>query len=53
MIQDQRTILIGSRMSPAQVMVVLVIIGLNAVGGFDVLSISFAAPDCVHGGNEP
>ena len=41
---DPRAILATSRMTHAQILVVLVTVGLIAVDGFDVLSISFASP---------
>jgi len=42
--KDPRVTLATSRMTQAQVLVVLVTVGLIAVDGIDVLSISFAAP---------
>jgi hypothetical protein len=41
---DPRDIIAKSPMSPAQVLVVAITIALNALDGFDVLSISFASP---------
>lgn len=44
MTQDPRAILAAAPMSRLQLIAVAVTIGLNALDGFDVLSISFAAP---------
>src|SRR5690606_3957295 len=44
MSRDPRETLAGSPMSRLQIMAVGVTIGLNALDGFDVLSISFASP---------
>lgn len=44
MTTDPRAIIDQARMSPAQWGVVAIMIGLNALDGFDVLSISFASP---------
>lgn len=41
---DPADILSGSRMSRLQILVVAITIALNALDGFDVLSISFASP---------
>ena len=41
---DPRDVIAGSPMSRLQVLVVAITIGLNALDGFDVLSISFASP---------
>lgn len=41
---DPRTILENSPMRPLQIAAIAVTIGLNALDGFDVLSISFASP---------
>jgi benzoate transport len=42
--QDPRRIIDESRMSGLQIAAVAITVGLNALDGFDVLSISFAAP---------
>ena len=42
--QDPRRIIDQSRMSGLQIAAVAITVGLNALDGFDVLSISFAAP---------
>jgi benzoate transport len=44
MIQDPRQQLADSPMTWAQVLVIAITIGLNALDGFDVLAISFASP---------
>src|SRR5687768_18433987 len=44
MIADPRDTIADSPMSPLQVMVVAITVALNALDGFDVLSISFASP---------
>ena len=44
MATDPRTILDRERMSSFQWTVVAIMVGLNALDGFDVLSISFASP---------
>ena len=44
MSRDPRDTLAGSPMSRLQIMAVAITIGLNALDGFDVLSISFASP---------
>jgi benzoate transport len=44
MATDPRDILSSSHMSPLQVIAVAITIGLNALDGFDVLSIAFASP---------
>jgi len=41
---DPRDVVANARMAPFQKRVVAVMIGLNALDGFDVLSISFASP---------
>jgi benzoate transport len=41
---DPRDTIAGSRMSTLQIIAVAITIGLNALDGFDVLSISFASP---------
>ena len=41
---DPREIIASSRMSALQILAVLITIGLNALDGFDVLSIAFASP---------
>src|SRR5262249_18909303 len=41
---DQRDVIAASRMSALQILVVGVTVGLNAMDGFDVLSISYASP---------
>jgi len=41
---DPRDTLASSRMSRLQIMAVVITIGLNALDGFDVLSIAFASP---------
>ena len=41
---DPREVIASSPMSPLQVFVIAITIGLNALDGFDVLSISFASP---------
>jgi benzoate transport len=41
---DPREIIARSAMSPLQLFVVILTVGLNALDGFDVMSISFAAP---------
>lgn len=41
---DPRAVLAASPMRPAQIVVVALCIALNALDGFDVLAISFAAP---------
>lgn len=43
-IQDPRVILSQAPMSRAQIVAVAIMVGLNALDGFDVLSISFASP---------
>ncbi len=47
MSQDPREIMNNSPMSAAQIIAVAMTIGLNALDGFDVLSISFASPGIV------
>ena len=42
--RDPRDVIASSPMSPLQILVVAITIGLNALDGFDVLSISFASP---------
>jgi benzoate transport len=42
--EDPRTTLAGAAMRPLQIIVVALCIALNALDGFDVLAISFAAP---------
>jgi benzoate transport len=42
--KDPREILATSRMSVAQIIVIAITVGLNALDGFDVLAISFASP---------
>ena len=42
--KDPREILATSRMSVAQIVVIAITVGLNALDGFDVLAISFASP---------
>ena len=42
--KDPRSYLDHSRMSTLQIVVVIITVLLNAIDGFDVLSISFAAP---------
>jgi len=42
--EDPRTFIDRNRMSTPQVVVVIITVLLNAIDGFDVLSISFAAP---------
>ena len=44
MSNDPRDLIARSPMSPRQVLVVAITIALNALDGFDVLSISFASP---------
>ncbi|HKR18400.1 MFS transporter [Rhizorhapis sp.] len=44
MTADPRTIVAESRMTARQITAVALIIGLNALDGFDVLAISFASP---------
>jgi benzoate transport len=44
MIADPRDTIADSPMSPLQVVVVAITVALNALDGFDVLSISFASP---------
>src|SRR5580704_10705788 len=44
MTADPREIIAKSPMSALQIAVVAITIGLNALDGFDVLSISFASP---------
>jgi benzoate transport len=44
MSRDVRHVIAGSPMSRLQILVVAITIGLNALDGFDVLSISFASP---------
>lgn len=44
MTADPRDVVANSAMSPFQKMVVAIMVGLNALDGFDVLSISFASP---------
>jgi benzoate transport len=44
MSQDPRETLASSPMTPMQILVVAITVGLTALDGFDVLSISFAAP---------
>src|SRR6516225_2368034 len=41
---DPRDTLARSPMTPAQIIVVAITVALNALDGFDVLSISFASP---------
>lgn len=41
---DPRTLLDTAPMRPAQIVAIAVTVGLNALDGFDVLSISFASP---------
>ncbi|GAB1257919.1 MFS transporter [Aurantivibrio plasticivorans] len=41
---DARTLINRSPMHPLQVVVVLITVGLNALDGFDIASISFASP---------
>ena len=41
---DPRDIIAKSPMTGLQILVVAITIGLNALDGFDVLSISFASP---------
>ncbi len=41
---DPRTLLDTAPMRPAQIVAIAVTVGLNAIDGFDVLSISFASP---------
>ena len=41
---DPRDVLAAARMSALQVLVVAITVGLNALDGFDVQSISFASP---------
>ncbi|PCJ39818.1 MAG: MFS transporter [SAR86 cluster bacterium] len=47
MSQDPRKIMNDSSMSAVQIIAVAITIGLNALDGFDVLSISFASPGIV------
>jgi benzoate transport len=42
--KDPREILAASPMSVAQIVVIAITVGLNALDGFDVLAISFASP---------
>src|SRR5712672_862907 len=42
--QDPRETIAASPMKPLQVLVVAITVALNALDGFDVLSISFASP---------
>jgi benzoate transport len=42
--RDPREIIAHSAMSPLQLFVVVLTVGLNALDGFDVMSISFASP---------
>lgn len=44
MTQDPRQLLSHSVMTPQQILVVAITVGLTAIDGFDVLSISFASP---------
>jgi benzoate transport len=44
MTQDPRRLLSDSVMTPQQILVVAITVGLTAIDGFDVLSISFASP---------
>lgn len=48
MISDARSLLGQAAMSRAQIAAVAVTVGLNALDGFDVQSISFAAPGIAH-----
>jgi len=45
---DPRATLSTSPMSRIQMVVVAITVGLNALDGFDVLSISFASPGIAH-----
>ncbi len=47
MSQDPRTIMNDSPMSVMQIIAVAITIGLNALDGFDILSIAFASPGIV------
>ncbi len=47
MSQDPRTIMNDSPMSALQIIAVAITIGLNALDGFDILSIAFASPGIV------
>ena len=42
--KDPREILASSPMNFAQIVVIAITVGLNALDGFDVLAISFASP---------
>jgi benzoate transport len=42
--KDSREILASSPMSAAQIVIIAITVGLNALDGFDVLAISFASP---------
>jgi benzoate transport len=46
--QDPRDTLASSPMTPAQIRVVAITVGLCALDGFDVLAISFASPGIAH-----
>ena len=46
--RDPKSIIDLGAMSVAQWLAVLVTVGLNAMDGFDVLSISFASPGIAH-----
>ncbi len=47
MSQDPRTIINDNSMSLLQIIAVAITIGLNALDGFDILSIAFASPGIV------
>ena len=48
MTQDPRDTLARNAMTRAQILVVAITVGLNALDGFDVLAISFASPGIAH-----
>src|SRR5213595_3946267 len=43
-LNDPRDIIANSPMSAAQILIIAVTVGLNALDGFDVASISYASP---------
>jgi benzoate transport len=45
---NARSIIDAGRMGPAQWLIILITMGLNAMDGFDVLAISFASPGIAH-----
>ncbi len=46
--RDPRQVIDSSPMSAIQIVVIAITVGLNALDGFDVLSISFASPGIAH-----